>query len=298
MTFAGFPTLTSRALTIKLKVFVPNANYNITWPAAVVQGLGNIANTTGQVTSFTDTGFYEFELTTLNSGATWQIKEPTRNLSIVQGNLTLTALIANITTSGISMTVANIGGTAVGNITASNFFGPFTSTGNNISVTGNITANNITANTAIYGNIATPTQSGITLVGTLTSLSVSGNANVGNLTVSGMSDACGGDMYGVQFANATNSGSTQIWSNIGFTLVNPTSSTIASHTIIMPATAQSGQIIRIGFSNTVTTLTQNGYGTDTVNGALTTANANVGSTWIYYVTPYVNSGNGVWYRIG
>jgi hypothetical protein len=161
-----------------------------------------------------------------------------------------------------------------------------------------VTAANIIANTGIHGTIRTASQTNITLVGTLTSLSVSGNANVGNLTVSSLTDLCGGDAVGVQFANAVNSGSTQIFSNVGFVLINPTSSTISSHTITMPATPYRGQLIRIGFSNTVTTLTQAGSGSDSVYGAITTANTAAGTTWIYYQQTNVNSGNGVWYRIG
>jgi hypothetical protein len=196
------------------------------------------------------------------------------------------------------MTVSNIGGVAVGNITATNFIGNIISTSNSASYTGNVTAANIIANTGIHGTIRTASQTNITLVGTLTSLSVSGNANVGNLTVSSLTDLCGGDAVGVQFANAVNSGSTQIFSNVGFVLINPTSSTISSHTITMPVTPYRGQLIRIGFSNTVTTLTQAGSGSDSVYGAITTANTAAGTTWIYYQQTNVNSGNGVWYRIG
>ena len=66
----------------------------------------------------------------------------------------------------------------------------------------------------------------------------------------------------------------------------------------MPATPFPGQVIRIGFANTITTLTQSGSGSQTVYGAFTTANTSLAGTWIYYITSAVNSGNGVWYRIG
>lgn len=298
LTFSGFPTLTNRAQSFILQVFVPNTGYTVTWPAAVSIGLSRIANTSGQIASFTSTGYYEFELTTLNNGTSWLITESTRPSNVIQGNLTFQTVVANASATGISMTVSNIGGVAVGNITATNFIGNIITTGNSASYTGNVTAANIIANTGIYGTIRTASQTNITLVGTLTSLSVSGNANVGNLTVSSLTDLCGGDAVGVQFANAVNSGSTQIYSNVGFVLINPTSSTISSHTITMPATPYRGQSIRIGFSNTVTTLTQAGSGSDSVYGAITTANTSAGTTWIYYQQTNVNSGNGVWYRIG
>lgn len=298
LTISGFPTLTNRAQSFVLQVLVPNVGYTITWPAAVSIGLSNIANTSGQVTSFTSTGYYEFELTTLNNGTSWLITESTRPSNTIQGNLTFQTVVANTSTTGVSITVSNIGGAAVGNITATNFIGNIISTSNSASYTGNVTAANIVANTGIYGTIRTASQTNITLLGTLTSLSVSGNANVGNLTVSSIADLCGGDAVGAQFANAVNAGSTQIYSNVGFVLINPTASTIASHTITMPATPMNGQHIRIAFANTITTLTQAGSGSDTVYGGITTGNTSGGTTWIYYKNGNVNSGNGVWYRIG
>jgi len=298
LTISGFPTLTNRAQSFILQVFVPNVGYTVTWPAAVSIGLSKIANTSGQVTSFTSTGYYEFELTTLNNGTSWLITESTRPTNTIQGNLSFQTVVANTSTTGVSITVSNIGGAAVGNITATNFIGNIISTSNSASYTGNVTAANIVANTGIYGTIQTASQTNITLLGTLTSLSVSGNANVGNLTVSSVADLCGGDSVGGQFANAVNTGSTQIYSNVGFVLINPTTSTIASHTITMPATPRNGQHIRIAFANTVTTLTQSGSGSDTVYGGITTGNTAGGTTWIYWKNSNTNSGNGAWYRIG
>jgi hypothetical protein len=297
LSYAGFPTLTNRALKIRLRVFVPNTSFTLTWPAQVSQNLSSIANTTGQITSFTQTGVYEFELTTINSNATvgnitWSISEITRNRNTQQASLSITTVVANATATGISMTASNVGGVAVGNITATNFIGNIISIGNSISLTGNITANNITANTGFYGNIRTPIQSNITLVGTLTSLSVSGNANVGNITVTGLTDMCGGTAYGIQYEAAiTNGGSTQLLSNVGFAILR-SNGTIGTHTVIMPATPMSGQTIQLAFANITTTLTQAGSGTQTCNGAWTTANSSQGGTWIYH------SVTDAWYRVG
>jgi hypothetical protein len=213
------------------------------------------------------------------------------------GNLIITKGISNVAVTGISMTVSNVAGVAVGNITATNFIGNIISAGASASYTGNVTANYLLANTGIQGNLITSSQPNVTLLGTLTSLSVSGNASIGNLTVNGISDLCGGDKVGVQFANATNTGTTTAFSNIGLVVINPTSSTIASHTLVMPA-AQNGQILRVVFSNTVTTLTQSGTGTDTIMGAITTGNTAGGTTWAYYKNNNINSTFGAWYRIG
>jgi hypothetical protein len=297
LSFAGFPTLTNRALKIRLRVFVPNTSFTITWPAYISQNLISIANTTGQITSFTQTGVYEFELTTINSNSTigstsWSISEITRNRNTQQASLSITTVVANATATAISMTASNVAGVAVGNITATNFIGNIISVGNSISLTGNLTANNITANSGFFGNIRTPIQSNITLVGTLTSLSVSGNANVGNLTVTGMTDMCGGTVYGIQYEAAiVNGGSTQLLSNVGFAILR-SNGTIGTHTVIMPATPSSGQIIQLAFANTTTTLTQAGSGSQTCNGAWTTANSSQGGTWIYH------SVTNAWYRVG
>jgi hypothetical protein len=136
-------------------------------------------------------------------------------------------------------------------------------------------------------------------VGTLTSLSVSGNANVGNLTVNGFTDLCGGDAYGVQVITATDTGTSVLSNAAGFALINPVSSSISSHSVVMPQNPMQGQVIRISFANIITTITHSGYGTDTIHGNLTSpVNANVGGSWIYYTTSEINSGYGAWYRIG
>lgn len=299
VTFTNVPSTANRAITIKLEVVCNNTANTITWPASVSLNLSSLAYQSGQTTRFTNTGTYIFQLTTIDGGTTWHITDLSRNRSVFQGNVTVQTIVSNAAATGISFTVSNVAGAAYGVITANSIVvDTVTSTGNAATYSGNINCANLIASVGIYGNIKTASQPNITLVGTLTSLSVSGNANVGNLTVTGMSDFCGGDMVGVQFATAANTGSTQIYSNVGFVLINPSTSTIASHTITMPATPSAGQVLRIGFANTITTLTQAGYGSDSVYGGLTTANTAGGTTWIYYKTANVNSGNGVWYRIG
>lgn len=297
-TFANFTSLSGTFAKLRLQVTVSNPSYTLTL-TGTFNNIASVSGASSNTITFDGAGVYVFEISTIDGGLTYNISDLTRNYDTVQGGaLTVTTTVAGTATAGITMTVANVGGTAVGNITATNFIGNFVSSGNAATYTGNVTAGNVITTGVFVGNIATAIQPNITLLGTLSSLSVSGNANVGNLTVTGMSDFCGGDMYGVQFANAINSGSTQLFSNVGLAVVNPTSSTIATHTVIMPATPNPGQIIRIVFANTVTTLTQSGSGSDTVNGGITTGNTSVGTTWIYYKNSNVNGGNGAWYRIG
>jgi len=73
-----------------------------------------------------------------------------------------------------------------GNLTASNANISGNLTVANITVSGTVSGSAASANTANYaGNITVNAQPNITSVGTLTSLDVTGNANVGNLRVSG-----------------------------------------------------------------------------------------------------------------
>jgi hypothetical protein len=284
---------------VRLQVNVPNTNYTLTLPPNVSQNLGTIAGLSGQTISFSAAGVYTFEFSTIDGGTTFAISDLSRSrTSVTGGYFAVETLVGgNVSAPGITMEVTNVGGVAYGNITATNFIGNIITTGNSATFTSNITANNVNAVYGIYGNIKTALQPNITLVGTLSSLSVTGNANVGNVTVSGLTDMCGGDAYGVQYAAATNAGSTQILSNVGLAILNP-SGTISTHTLTMPAAAMNGQVIRIAFANSITTLTQAGAGSDTVYGGITTGNTAVGTTWTYYKNAAINSGNGAWYRIG
>jgi hypothetical protein len=206
------------------------------------------------------------------------------------GSFTITTGVGGVATPGITMTVTNIGGVAVGNITATNFIGNITTLGgNSASFASNVTAGNLIANTGIVGTLKTALQPNITQVGTLSSLSVTGNANVGNITVTGITDMCGGSMYGYQFvANAANGASTQIFSNVGWCVIAP-NAVISTYTIIMPASPMDGQAIKISFANTITTLTHTTGGAS-LKGGFATANANVGGEWIYH------SASTTWYK--
>ena len=191
------------------------------------------------------------------------------------------------------MTVGNVSGAAYGTITCDELVtGNLVSSANSASFTGNVTADWFIANSGYIGNIRTPSQTFITDVGTLNSLSVSGNANIGNLTVTGMTDMCGAYVHGVQVvANAANGSSTQIFSNIGVVLIQP-NATIASYTITMPATPVQGQGIKIGFANTITTLTHTVVGGQTLLSGLTTGNVSNGGEWIY------DTNTASWYKVG
>lgn len=300
--FTGFASTNGSFARIVLQIIVANSAHTVTMPASVTKAY-DIAgyNTTSRVLTFDGPGTYTYEVGTIDGGTSFYLVDWTNNKTrVMGGNLVITTGVGGTATTGITMTVTNVGGVAIGNITANNFIGNIISTGTDASFTGNVTANYFIANSGIQGNLITNVQPNVTLLGTLTSLAVSGNANVGNLTVNGISDLCGGDAYGVELVTATNGGSTTLSNAAGFAVVNPTSSTISSYTVIMPTGAMQGQVIRISFANTITTLTHSGSGTDTVYSSLngTTVNTTVGGSWIYYANSTINSGNGVWYRIG
>ena len=300
--FTSFAATNGSFARIVLQIIVANSAHTVTMPASVTKAY-DIAgyNTTSRVLTFDGPGTYTYEVGTIDGGTSFYLVDWVNNKTrVMGGNLIITTDVGGAATTGITMTVTNIGGVAIGNITANNFIGNMISTGTDASFTGNVTANYFIANSGIQGNLITNVQPNVTLLGTLTSLAVSGNANVGNLTVNGISDLCGGDAYGVELVTATDGGSTTLSNAAGFAVVNPTSSPISSYTVIMPTGAMQGQVIRISFANTITTLTHGGSGTDTVYGSLngTTVNTTVDGSWIYYANATINSGNGVWYRIG
>jgi len=300
--FTSFTATNGSFAKIVLQIVVSNTSHTVTMPATVTRAY-DIAgyNTTSRVLTFDGAGTFTYEIGTYDGGTNFYLIDLTNNKTrVMGGNLVVTTAVSGVATTGITMTVTNVGGVAIGNITANNFIGNMISSGTSATFTGNVTANYLIANSGIQGNLTTAIQPNVTLLGTLTALSVSGNANVGNLTVNGITDLCGGDAYGVELVTATNGGSTVLSNVAGFAVINPTTSTIATYTVIMPANPMQGQMMRISFANTVTTLTHSGSGSDTVYGSLngTTVNTTVGGSWIYFANSAINSGNGVWYRVG
>lgn len=300
--FTGFAATNGSFARIVLQIIVANSAHTVTFPASVTKAY-DIAgyNTTSRVLTFDGPGTYTYEVGTIDGGTSFYLVDWVNNKTrVMGGNLIITTGVGGAATTGITMTVTNIGGVAIGNITANNFIGNMISTGTDASFTGNVTANYFIANSGIQGNLITNVQPNVTLLGTLTSLAVSGNANVGNLTVNGISDLCGGDAYGVELVTANDTGSTTLSNAAGFAVINPTTATINSYALTMPAGARQGQVIRISFANTITTLSHTASSPDSINGSLngTTVNTTVGGSWIYYANSTINSGDGVWYRIG
>lgn len=289
LTFNGFSAANGQNYSFKIQVTVSNTDHTLTIPAAVSINKDTISGISGNTIYFQDPGVYIFEFTTNDGGTSYIINDLVRPRNEIQGNLTVVTAVNNAAQAGITMTVSNVSGSAFGTITCNTIVtGNLVYDANGAVFTGNVEADWFIANSGYIGNIRTPSQTYITDLGVLNSLSVSGNANVGNLTVTGITDMCGGTVYGVQFVpNAANGSSTQIYSNIGAAIIAP-NNTIASYTITMPATPMDGQTIKIAFAATITTLTHTVVGGQTLKGALTTAGNTAGGEWIFY--------DSVWYR--
>ena len=293
LAFSGFAVANTQQTRLRLQFTVTDTTTTVTFPASVSLNMSTVAYVSGQTVSFADAGTYIFELSTNDGGTTFSISDLTRNRNQFQGNVSFIRDIAGTAETGITMTIGNVSGAAYGTITCDELItGNLVTSTNSAVFSGNVTADWFIAQSGYIGNIRTPSQTFITDVGTLNSLSVSGNANIGNLTVTGMTDMCGAYVHGVQVvADAANASSTQIWSNIGVVLIQP-NATIASYTITMPATPVQGQGIKIGFANTITTLTHTVVGGQTLLGGLATANVSAGGEWIY------DTNTASWYKVG
>ena len=113
----------------------------------------------------------------------------------ILGNGSQLTGVSNYTDSNVATFLANLGGNNIsttGTVSALLFSGGGM-IGNTVSVIGNVVGNNL------IGTLVTSSQPNITAVGTLTSLSVSGNITSGNLYTSGESSATGnvtgGNLY-------------------------------------------------------------------------------------------------------
>jgi hypothetical protein len=75
-----------------------------------------------------------------------------------------------------------------------------------------------------------------------------------------------------------------------FLVIEPTG-TLATGTVIMPASPVDGQVVTLTTTQTITTLTHNPNTGQTLKGALTTITANSNAAWIY------KTSTTTWYRV-
>ena len=189
--------------------------------------------------------------------------------------------------------LANIrsGNANLGNLATANFF---TGSGNNLS---NIQASNITgqvANALVAGTVYTNAQPNITSVGTLTTLSVSGNATVGNLTTGGS----GGNVTGANVISAnTFSASGNITANFfignGSQLTGLNTAGVSNGTSNINIPSANGNV-NISSAGNANVLIVTGIGTN-ITGTLSASGnanlANIGTGGLITATGNITGGN-------
>ena len=179
-----------------------NANIGNIGTGGLITATGNIRGAnliTGGVVSATGNGtFGNVSATTFTGNLSGNATTAGTVVTAAQPNITRVGTLTSISVSG-NANVGNLGTggliTATGNLNAGNVI-----TGGVVSATGNGTFGNVSAtlftgnlsgNATTAGTVVTAAQPNITRVGTLTSISVSGNANVGNLGTGGLITATG-----------------------------------------------------------------------------------------------------------
>jgi hypothetical protein len=201
VTTAAQPNITSVGTLTGL---TSTGTVNLTGASNVALGpVANVHITGGSNGQYLQTdGSGILSWSTVSSGSTSNISNGNSNVNIpaANGNVNISA-VGNANVLVITGTGANITGTAniTGNLTAGNLIAGSGSGGN---ISG---ANNISANT-LTGNLTTAAQPNITSVGTLTSLSVtgnvsSGNANLGNAVVANFFIGSGANLTSIPAGN-------------------------------------------------------------------------------------------------
>ena len=212
----------------------------------------------------------------------------------VSGN----ANVGNIGTAGIfATTLSTTGNANVGNIGAIN--GVFTNVSGNGSSLSSIAGGNVTGTVAnatyatsagsatTASTITTNAQPNITSTGTLTTLSVSGNANIGNIGTAGV------------FATTLSSTGNANVGNIGTAgvLVSTIATGTAPFTVTSTTQVANLSVATAGSATTAGTVTTNAQPNITSTGTLTTlsvsGNANVGNLGVtgVFATTLSSTGN-------
>jgi len=247
------------------------ANLTVT-ASSNLGAVGNIyigGGTAGQYLETNGSGVLTWS--TVASGSTSNISNGNSNVNIPSsnGNINLTA-VGNttmvITGTGVNIagTLNATGATTLGNTVTANYF---IGSGANLS---SITGANVTGqvgNSLLSGTVYTNAQPNITSVGTLSTLSVTGNTTVGNLGVTGIIATT------ISSSLFTGNGN-GLYDLVGANVTGQVGNALLSGTVY---TAAQPNITSVG---TLTSLT--------VTGNITSGNANLGNL----VTANFFSGNG------
>lgn len=287
--FINWPSVGTHS-RLKLAISVSNVTHTLTLPVSVSIGLTEVAGVSSTTITFDQAGTHVFEFSTSDGGSTIMIQDLSRNRVYAHSSIIPRANVTynlGSSTNRFNTVYAN---TLVVSATSTS--------GSSVSYTGNVVADKITANTGVYGTIQTAIQSGITQVGTLTSLLVSGNVSAGNLTIPGATAHTGATTFSgavitpIVHSIIANASTTTLSSAVTTQIIEPSTDPIAVATIQMPAAPVNGQRLTVGFGNTVTSITHTANGGQTLKGALTgTVTPATFGTWVYYTA------ESTWYRI-
>lgn len=288
--FINWPSVGTHS-SVKLAISVSNVAHTLTLPVSVSIGLTEIAGVSSTTITFDQSGTHLFEFSTSDGGATIMIQDLSRNRVYAHGSIIPKANVSYNLGSSTNRFNTLYANTLVVSST--------TSSGSSVTYTGNVVADKITANTGVYGTIQTAIQSGITQVGTLTSLAVSGNITTGNLAITGVTSHSGATTLSgtvitpIAHTIIANASTTTLSNTVATQIIEPSTDPIAVATIQMPASPVNGQRLTVGFGNTVTSITHTANGGQTLKGAFAgTATPTTFGTWVYYTA------ESTWYRIG
>jgi len=262
LTTGGNVTVTGNLTVLGITTTVNNEFVNQSETVTgnlLVSGLSNLANVI--VTSLTSTRipFANANSALVDSAnLTFNSTSNTLSATLFTGTLT-TASQPNITSVGTLTSLAitgnlTSGNASLGNLTVSNYF-----SGNGSLLT-SITGANVTGqvgNALIAGTVYTNAQPNITSVGTLSSLSItgnltSGNASLGNLTISNYFSGNGSLLYSINGANITGQVGNALVAGTVYTNAQPNITSIGTLTSLTVSGDISGQS-NLSVSNNITT---------------------------------------------
>jgi hypothetical protein len=271
------PSVTDREQLFKVTFVITDIAHTITFPGSFLNVSSLSGTNASGVITFEQTGTYQFEFSTSDNGLSFYIKDLSRNYKNIDSELRLRG---NSEVLGRFYKDFDFGSNEyisvleVDKIIASEFIGveQVTTTlteiktlEGNLSATDTIIANTFIANLSFNGRIGSGhgTQPNITSLGTLTSLTVSGNASLGTNnsstvnTLFGKTDVCGPMMTTIRKIEITGNGQLKAVNSTDNTIIfapNPNVDNFSNISIEMPSGAGDGQRFTFIFSNTVSNI--------------------------------------------
>ena len=307
VTTAAQPNITSVGTLTSLAVTGNASAGNLNTVGAVVASTltSNVATGTAPLTVTSTTRVANLNVNYANVADFISVAAGTGNNFLIFANaatgniseLTSTGLTANLSNNSITATtfVGALSGaaTTAGTVTT-NAQPNITSVGTlaNLSVTANVTAGNVYANSGtigaslLTGTLTTAAQPNVTSVGTLSALSVTGNVAAGNLTTTGVLSVTGTGVSSI-------AGNLDMTSNTIINLATPTNATDAATKQYVDDVAQGLHTHDSCNAATNTTLAIISGGTVTYNNGSSGVGANLTTTGSFTTIDDVTLSNGM-----